>query len=203
MLGGRGQRWARVPGPGLRQRHAIGHALAGVHYGGERRSIRQDWLAEGVAYYLSFEFLARNGVTCKAFDVERSGYVRREAKRDEGEKTVGVARRDLYNEVALKAGRPIDQLARRDLVVMDDADLAKSWSFFDYVARKEGEAGQRWLRSAGRHAWEDSTFLANWRADAAAILGVDPGRAFKDVEDRWKEFARGDQETGETTRRRR
>ena len=183
--------------------HDLGHALSGVHYGGERRSINQDWLSEGAAYYLSFEYLARNGVTCKSFDVERAGYVRREAKREAGEKTVGVARRELYNEVALKAGRPIDQLARRDLVVMDDADLAKSWSFFDYVARKEGEAGQRWLRAAGKHAWEDSTFLANWRADAAKILEVDPGRAFKDIEERWKEFATLHQDTGERTRRRR
>lgn len=183
--------------------HDLGHALAGVHYGGDRLAIRQDWLSEGVAYYLSFEFLARNGVTCKSFDAERAGYVHREHMRESGEKTVGVARRDLYNEVALKAGRPIDQLALRDLVVMDDADLAKSWSFFDYVARKEGEAGQRWLRAAGQHAWDPKTFIANWRQGAAEVLEVDPSRAFKDIEERWKEFATMLQDTGETTRKRR
>ncbi len=183
--------------------HDLGHTLCGVHYGGARQALRQDWLSEGVAYYISFEFLGRNGVTCKAFDVERSGYVKRQAKRDQGEKTIGIARRELYNEVALKAGRPIEQLALRDLVVMDDADLAKSWSFFDYIARKEGEAGQRWLRSAGRHGWETSTFIAKWREDATKILGVDPSRAFKDVEERWKAFATMDQEIGEKTRKRR
>lgn len=183
--------------------HALGHALAGVHYGAERGNIQQDWLSEGVAYYLSFEFLARNGVTCKAFDIERSGYVRREVAREAGEKTIGVARREMYNQVALQNGRPIDQLALRDLVVMDDADLAKAWSFFDYVARKEGEAGQRWLRSAGEHANDRQTFIANWRKDAAAILEVDPGRAFKAIEERWKAFATLHQHTDERTRRRR
>ncbi len=183
--------------------HDLGHALAGLHYGGERGAIHQDWLSEGVAYYLSFEYLARNGVTCKSFDVDRSGYVRRDVKREAGDKTVGVARRDLYNEVALRAGRPIEQLARRDLVVMDDADLAKSWSFFDYLARREGERGQRWLRAAGKYAWDEDTFIANWRRDAARILGVPPGEAFGELDRRWKEFATRDQEIGERRRKRR
>jgi len=168
--------------------HQLGHALAGLHFG-PPGNIDQDWLSEAVGYYLSFEFLARNSVTCKAFDTEGKGYVKRERERAEGEKTVGEGRRDLYNAIALELGRPIDQLARKDLFELDDADLAKAWSFFDYIARAEGKPGQLWLRSAGRHSHNAKTFLAEWRKDAAAILGVGEADAFKSLEERWRAFA--------------
>lgn len=176
--------------------HQLGHCLAGLHYG-PAGNINQDWLSEAMGYYLSFEFLARNTVTCKAFDRERSGYVKRERKREEGEKTVGEGRRDLYNAIALELGRPIDQLARKDLFELDDADLAKSWSFFDYIARAEGKPGQLWLRAAGRHSHDDKTFLANWRKDAAAILGVGEADAFRSLEARWREFAEAKGDKGD------
>ncbi|MCP3918467.1 MAG: hypothetical protein GY711_23220 [bacterium] len=175
--------------------HDLGHTLAGYHYSSGGGVINQDWLSEAVGYHLSFEFLGRNGVTCKAFDSQKAGYVKRPKKRDEGEKTVGVGRRDIFNEVALLKGRPIDQVALRDLYTLEDADLAKAWSFFDYIARKEGEGGQRWLRSAGKHANDRSTFIKKWRADAAAILEVPPAEAFKAIEERWRAFAEGDQDT--------
>jgi hypothetical protein len=168
--------------------HQLGHALAGLHYG-PAGNIKQDWLSEALGYYLSFEFLARNTVTCKAFDSARSGYVKKERERTEGEKTVGEGRRDLYNAIALELGRPIDQLARKDLFELDDADLAKSWSFFDYIARSEGKPGQLWLRSAGKHSHNAQTFIAAWRKDAATILGVDEGEAFKALDARWRSFA--------------
>lgn len=168
--------------------HQLGHALAGLHYG-PSGSIRQDWLSEAVGYYLSFEFLARNTVTCKAFDTSGAGYVKRERKRAEGEKTVGEGRRELYNAIALELGRPIDQLARKDLFELDDADLAKSWSFFDYIARAEGKKGQLWLRSAGKHSQNSQTFLTEWRKDAATILGVNEGEAFRALDARWRTFA--------------
>lgn len=168
--------------------HQLGHALAGLHYG-TAGSIKQDWLSEALGYYLSFEFLARNTITCKEFNKDRSGYVKRERTKEEGEKTVGEGRRDLYNAIALELGKPIEQVARKSLFELDDADLAKSWSFFDYVARAEGKPGQLWLRAAGEHSHDASTFLADWRADAAEILGVDPGEAFRAVEARWKAFA--------------
>jgi hypothetical protein len=181
--------------------HDIGHALAGLHYGSSG-AIRQDWLSEAVGYYMSFEYLGRNMVTCRAFDHTDAGYVRRELERKRGDKTVGIGRRDIYNEVALTKGRPIDQLARKVLFEMDDADIAKSWSFFDYVAREEGKAGQLWLRAAGDESYNPSTFIANWRARAAEHLGVDPARAFSDLEERWKAYARGEQSVDDGPRRR-
>ena len=176
--------------------HQLGHALAGLHYG-PGGNINQDWLSEALGSYLSFEFLARNTVTCKAFDSGRSGYVKRERQRSEGEKTVGAGRRALYNAIALELGRPIDQLARKDLYELDDADLAKSWSFFDYIARAEGKPGQLWLRAAGKYSHDAKTFIAEWRKAAAAVLGVGEAEAFRSVEARWRTFAETKGATGE------
>jgi len=168
--------------------HQLGHALAGFHYGPNGR-IEQDWLSEALGYHLSFEFLGRNTVTCKAIEPERSGYVKPDRKASEGEKTVGEGRRDLYNAIALELGRPIEALARKPLYELDDADLAKSWSFYDYLARAEGKPGQLWLRSAGKHAHDEKNFIANWRSDAAKILGVAEGEAFRAIDARWRAFA--------------
>ena len=167
--------------------HGLGHSLAGHHYGNGR--IRQDWLTEALGYHISFEYLGRNTVTCKAFGEDPEGYVKRERKAKEGEKTVGEGRREVYNRVALELGQPIQKLARRTLYEMDDADLAKAWSFFDYIARAEGKPGQQWLRAAADAADDPQTFVNNWREAAAEILGVEPGLAFTILEDRWRAFA--------------
>ena len=185
--------------------HRLGHALAALHYGeGKVRYLPQDWISEGLGYHISFEHLGRNSVTCKALNHDNPGYVKREFEpKEEGEKSIGTGRRDTYNEIALQFGRPIDQLALRELYEMDDADLAKAWSFFDYVLRKEGLEGQRWLQAAGKYSADKKTFIANWREAAATALGVEPREAFKDVEGRWRSFASGEQDTSDGTRRKR
>ncbi|MCB9915160.1 MAG: hypothetical protein H6828_08430 [Planctomycetes bacterium] len=175
--------------------HSLGHSLASLHYGGGM-SLNQDWLAEAVGYQVSFEHLGRNNVTCKAFDKEKSGYLKRDKQeRKEGEKTVGEGRRDVYNQVALSEGRSIDQIALKTLFELEDADLAKSWSFYDYVCRKEGKAGQEWLRAAGECSRNRQTFLQKWREAAASILTVSPGEAFRSLEERWRSYASTEQST--------
>lgn len=181
--------------------HRLGHTLATLHFGSGTKNLQQDWLAEGVGYYISFEHLGRNNVTCKAFHQDEETYRKREIKKVEGDKTVGEGRRDVYNEVALTKGRPIDQLALKLLFEMDDADLAKSWSFFDYVARKEGKAGQLWLRAAGKFAGGKKTFIQKWREAGGAALGVSPGEAFRAIEKRWRAYADNDQDTSGAPRR--
>jgi len=174
--------------------HRLGHTLATLHFGSGTKNLQQDWLSEGVGYYISFEYLGRNNVTCKAFHQNEESYRKREIEKHEGDKTVGEGRRDVYNEVALTKGRPIDQLALKILFEMDDADLAKSWSFFDYVARKEGKAGQLWLRAAGSFAGARKTFIQKWREAGGAALGVSPGEAFRAIEQRWRSYADNDQD---------
>jgi hypothetical protein len=196
-----------MPGPGMRDYwrteeidlqgiicHALGHSLASLHYGQGSMHLTQDWLSEALGYYISFDHLGRNSVTCFAFNREKAGYVKRERKaKKKGEKTVVEGRRDIYNEVALKEGRKIDQIALKTLFELEDADLAKSWSFFDFVARKEAKAGQQWLRAAGRYSSSRSTFIAKWRAAAADILGVSPAEAFRSIEERWRAYAQSEQ----------
>ena len=183
--------------------HRLGHALASLHYGeGNVRYLPQDWISEGLAYHISFEHLGRNSVTCKALNHDNPEYVKREFEpKEEGEKTMGTGRRDTYNEIALQFGRPIDQLALRELFEMDDADLAKSWSFFDYVLRKEGYEGQLWLQAAGKYSKDKKTFIQKWREAAALALGIDQREAFRDVEKRWRAFASGEQDTSDKVRK--
>ena len=182
--------------------HRLGHALAALHYGGGKvQYLPQDWISEALGYHISFEHLGRNSVTCKAFHNDNPEYVKREFEpKEEGEKSIGTGRRDTYNEIALQFGRPIDQLALRELYEMDDADLAKSWSFFDYVLRKEGYEGQLWLQAAGKYSRDKQTFIAKWREAAATALGVEPREAFRDVETRWRAFASGEQDTSDRVR---
>lgn len=181
--------------------HTLGHSISSLHYGeGKIRFLPQDWISEALGYHISFEHLGRNNVTCKAFHDDNPAYEKRKFEpKEEGEKSMGTGRRDTYNEIALQFGRPIDQLALRELYEMDDADLAKSWSFFDYVLRKEGLEGQQWLQAAGKFSADKKTFIENWRAAAATVLGVTPREAFRDVEGRWREFASNGQDTSENT----
>lgn len=180
--------------------HGLGHHLTLVHYNLNRRGFDQDWLAEGCALYVSLEYLGRNTVTCKAFAPE-GRYVRDE-KAKEGEKTLQVGLRAYYNSLALEFGPPIDRLVLKKLFEMEDGDLAKSWSLYDYVVRKEGRRGQEFLRSACQHSSNRQTFVQRWREEAQRLWGVQGQDVFRIVDEAWRAFARSGQDTGDTNRRR-
>jgi hypothetical protein len=171
--------------------HGLGHALSTRHYGQGRTNLEQDWLEEAVGNQLSYEYLGRNNVTCLGLR-DKPTYKKREASKP-GEKTVAFGRRATYNQLALEQGTNIQQIALKKLYELADADLAKGWSFYDYVARKEGKAGQQWLRAAGQFSTRRDTFIEKWRDAAAEILGVSAGEAFKVVEERWRAYAETDQ----------
>ncbi|HVS11414.1 MAG TPA: hypothetical protein VMS76_16200 [Planctomycetota bacterium] len=179
--------------------HQLGHELARIHFDRNRIGMRMDWLREGVGYYLALEYLGRNNVTCKGLERE-ARYVHE--KKKEGEKTARLGLRDFYNSLALDEGRPIDILAIRDLYGMDDADLAKSWSFFDFIAHKEGKAGQLFLRAMCQAAREKASFVKDWRAKAEEIYDVQGEDVFKLIDERWRKFAEAGQETGDAKRAR-
>ena len=178
--------------------HGLGHDLALLHYNFSlTKPANQDWLLEGAAFYLSLEFFGRNNVTCKAF--KETHYVHE--KKKEGERDLRLGMRDFYNSLALELGPPIDKLATKDLYALDEPDVAKSWSFFDFLAKEEGKRGQLFLRAACVASKEKTTFIQKWREATNAIYEFGDGDVFKAIDQRWREFAESGQELGETARR--
>ena len=184
--------------------HQAGHAIAGLHYGNEQGRMGQDWLSEAVAWWLSFELLGRNDMTCIEFRYDKNATQSKQRRVGEkGEKSFDMGLRAKLNSVALAQGRPVEQLAIKTLFEMDDADVAKSWSFYDYLVRREGEQAQRWLRLAGALSLERSSFIAAWREAATELLGVGPGKSLRVLDERWRDWALDMQDTSDDPRRKR
>lgn len=184
--------------------HQAGHAIAGLHYGNEQGRMGQDWLSEAVAWWLSFELLGRNDMTCIEFRYDKNATQSKQRRVGEkGEKSFDMGLRAKLNSVALAQGRPVEQLAIKTLFEMDDADVAKSWSFYDYLVRREGEEAQRWLRLAGALSLERSSFIAAWREAATELLGVGPGKSLRVLDERWRDWALDMQDTSDDPRRKR
>lgn len=175
--------------------HGLGHSLADLHYAGGRPA--PAWLEEGSAYYCSLEFLGRNTVTCLEF--RESRYAGPD-EGEEGDKEVVQGFRDWLNEMALERGPRIDRLALKTLFEMEDPDLAKSWSFFDFIAREEGREGQEWLR-AHCQATREEAMINRWRELSEGIWELEPGvDVFRAVDDRWRIYAGGGQDTSDRRR---
>jgi hypothetical protein len=183
--------------------HNLGHDLSNLHFNRGRGDMNQDWLEEGVGLYVSLEWLGRNSITCKAWDDPARGrYVNEDKnKKTEGTKTVQLGLRDYFNTLALEAGAPIDKMALKTLFEMSDGDLAKSWSFYDWIAKKTGKEGQMFLRACCKTSHAKATFITDWRAKAEEILSVTGKDVFDVVDARWKEFAQAGQDTGDTRKR--
>lgn len=175
--------------------HTLGHTLAELHY--EIRN-GQDWLTEGSGYALSFAMLSRNNVNCFAFEPERSGEGT-VAKGPGGDKTktspkttaaVMNGAREVMAEMALIAGPPMDQLAKKELWAFANEDMAKSWAWYDWIARQCGKQGQLWLRRSSKlaNASQDA-FLNELRAMTAEVFELPPGQdPIAALEQRWKAY---------------
>jgi hypothetical protein len=180
--------------------HNLGHDLADVQYNlALNRNTTQDWIQEGVGFYLSLEFLGRNDVTCKEF-AGPTKYVHE--KKKAGAVTAQLGLRDFYNAVALDEGLPIESLALKTLFEFGDADMAKSWSFYEFLVKKEGKAGQLFLRAACEFAKDKKTFVKSWREKANTIYDVKDKDVFDLLDKRWREYAETGQETGDVRRSR-
>lgn len=170
--------------------HRLGHILADLHYNGGGQNGAQDWLEEAVGYYVSFQFLGRNSLTCFAWD--QGSYAK--PAREEAEKTVQAGLKGHFNELALASGPNIDALAIKQLFEIDDADFAKAWSFFDFVARETGRTGQVWLRSMCAAARRKGEFMTRWRAASEELFEVESGTdVFAVLEKRWRKYAESTQ----------
>ena len=170
--------------------HQLGHALSSYHFsGGPNNS--QVWMEEGLGYYLSFEFLGRNSVSC--FELRETNYV--EPDKKEGAKTVMVSYRDTLNAMALEAGPRIDRLLIKFLIEMEDPDLAKSWSFFEYIARSTDKVGQRWMRATAQFARDRATFIDKLRPLTEEMYGITGQDVFKVLDERWRKYATTEMDT--------
>jgi hypothetical protein len=138
-------------------------------------------------------------MTCVAY-APPSEYARKDKK--EKDKTVQLGLRDYFNALALEKGLPIDKLAMKKLFEMEDADIAKSWSFFDFIAKKCGKEGQLFLRAGCDASRTPATFIKDWRAKSEEIFDVHGQDVFAVIEKRWKEFAEVGQDTGDSKRNR-
>ena len=178
--------------------HNLGHDLANIHFDKRRMNMVQDWLEEGSALYVALEWLGRNSVNCKAFAVDCK-YAHE--KKKAGEKTAQVGMRDWYNAVAVEAGSPIDRLALLTLFEFGDGDIAKSWSFFDWIAKKNGKQGQLFLRACCNASRTKTTFIKDWRAKAEEIFELMGQDVFRTLDEKWKEFAETGQDVGDTKKK--
>jgi hypothetical protein len=90
---------------------------------------------------------------------------------------------------------------------MENEDLAKSWSFLDYVATDLDLTGQRWLRSCCRFARNRDTFMTDLRRHTEELYSQPDAegspseyQAGKDVFDfldkRWLKYAETEQVSG-------
>jgi hypothetical protein len=182
--------------------HNLGHALANQHFAKRNGASNQDWIAEGLALFLSLEWLGGNTVTCKAFhDPIKDDYGKVKNEKKAGEVTVELGLRDYYNALAVERGPRVDKLALKTIYQFEDADLAKSWSFMDWIAKKGGRRGQLFLRQCCEFSSKPPTFINDWRKKAEELYEVQGKDVFALVEEQWKSFALVGQETGDTHRK--
>ncbi len=177
--------------------HSIGHTLARHHYQNGSSTDQMAWLREAVGYYISFEMLGRNSLTCFQWRDEEAQRYRKPKKEEleEGKKDVVLGMRDAFNAMALEEGPKIDALSLKTLFELGNADFAKGWSFYDYVARKMGKKGQMWLRVGCKAALKKSTMINDWRTASEELYEVQGQDIFKKLDDEWRTFAETEQDT--------
>ncbi len=180
--------------------HELGHTLAEIHY---EIVAGQDWLAEGSGYYLSFSLLSRNNVNCFAFEPEKGVGEGTVAKgpgapkpKAPQKKTVAVMQgaREVMAQMALIAGPPMDQLAKKELWDFQNEDMAKSWAWYDWIARRCGKAGQQWLRRSSKIAnVARDDFLLELRKMTTEVFSLGPEQdPLAVLEERWKAYLTGE-----------
>lgn len=170
--------------------HSMGSTLADLHLNHGRRNDRQAWIMEGAGYFTALAYLGRNSQTTFA-DAERE-YAQQSAK--SGTKTAQNGLKGFFNQIALSDGATIEALALKQLHQLNDADYGKSWSVFDFIARREGKDGQVWLRKTCLAAEDLGQFMPTWRKFTEEMNPVDSGSdVFGAVEKKWKTYAQRDQ----------
>lgn len=179
--------------------HLIGHSLMDMHYNMGSRNDAMDWLREAVGYYVSLNYIGRNGCVC--YSTDETSYEK--TRQEIGIKTAQNGIADVMNQVAVKIGPSIEALAGKRLHAISDPDFAKAWSFYDFALRKLGKPGQVWLRDTCKLAGEGkASFYKDWRARTEKLRPVEPGiDVFGEIDKEWKKYAEKEQIAGPTSRK--
>lgn len=177
--------------------HQLGHVLANLHCNANRKGDLPNWIEEGVGYWLALSYLGKNGVTCKEF--AQASYAK--SAKSEVERSVFLGESEIFTTLALEHGAPIDALLRKPLHQMEDADLAKAWSFFEYLGKQEGKPGQQWLRAVCDLFAAGTSGIDTYRRKSEELFGVTGEDVFKLLDKRWKERAEQVKRTGVETKK--
>lgn len=179
--------------------HHVGHALASFQYNAGGGFEQMAWLPEAVAYHVSLEMLGRNSTHCFTYREEDVRRYRQPPKEspdlEEGVKTAMRGTREVFNAMALEEGPKIEVLALKRLFELNNADLAKGWSFYDYLCRKKGKVGQEWLRAGARFSANRNKLVSDWREVSEDLFEIEGQDVFKVIDDAWRQFARTGQDT--------
>jgi hypothetical protein len=142
-----------------------------------------DFLFEGLAYELSLSWLGRNSVTCKEFVQEQ--YAKPKGA-SEVANSIRMGELELYAKVALESGPPVDALIRKPLHQMSDGDLAKSWSFVEFLLTQKNKPGQLFLRQLCDVISKSGLSNTQIRELAEKSFGVANQDVFKVLDEQWK-----------------
>jgi hypothetical protein len=163
--------------------HTLGHFIGNVAFNGW--ADLPAWCGEGFAYWVSFEHLSRNSVTCFAWSVPT--YARAADKT--GEKRVEEGLRAAFNQIALTQGPSMSDLFQTPLASMDGAFLAKAWSVMDWLVSGEPKRMREFLRAAGAAEERGRTQIEKFRPRAMEIFEVKSGDVYQALDETWRKFA--------------
>ena len=163
--------------------HNLGHFIGDVAFNGY--APMPAWCGEGFAYWVSFEHLSRNSVTCFAWSVPT--YARAADK--VGEKRVEEGMRAAFNQIALTQGPSMSDLFQTPLATMTGAHLAKAWSVIDWMVSAEPKRLREFMRGAGRHVDNGRTQIEKFRPLASEIFEVKTGDVYQAMDEVWRKYA--------------
>lgn len=177
--------------------HQLGHRLAEKNY--MTRGNLQDWLEEALGYYLSFNFLNRNSVTCVAFKppprkvlgdtVASGGKEKKKKKERSGTTAIMKGLRDVMAAVAFHSQTPTPRLLPKKQYDLDNEDTAKSWAFFSFLADEKGRGGQEWLRGISM-MMGDADFQLKLQEHTKKCFGLESGSPVEALEKEWQAYMR-------------
>lgn len=163
--------------------HTLGHNVADLAFNG--RAGMPAWIGEGFAYWISFEHLARNSVTCFAFSMPTYA----KGAEAEGAKAVEQGMRAAFNDLAIRSGPSMSDLFQTPLVTMEAPHLAKAWSVIDWLVTKEPARLRAFIRGACSTQVADKTDIEKFRPKAMEIFEQKEGNVYAFLDEAWKKYA--------------